>query len=226
MLKNNKFMFLKVVGSLAVALAFIAVGPSNASAETYSSINSNTTLRVGSKGDAVRFLQTFMASSPAVYPSGTVDGNFGPNTKAGVVQFQVAFGLVPDGLAGRNTITKINGLISVGQGLDINAPKMNALVVGVNGRNANVSFYSDEPVKVNVFYDTNLINWNNWNDGVMSLATPNISGLQSSDNTFSTNKQFTISNLSPNSMYHYVIVITDESGNSTVTWPAVFTSGN
>ncbi len=223
---KNKNMFIKVLGSFAFALAFIAVAPGNASADTYSLINSNTTLRVGSKGESVRALQHIMASSRDIYPSAVVDGSFGRNTKAGVVQFQVAYQLVADGLAGRNTINKINSVIGVGQGLDINAPLMNNLVVSTVNRNANISFYSNEPVKVTVFYDLNNINWNNWNDGIASLNAPNISGMVNADTTFSTNKQFTISNLSPNSTYHYVVAITDQSGNTTVSWPSVFTSGN
>ncbi len=73
-----------------------------------------------------------------------------------------------------------------------------------------------------MFYDTSLINWSNWNDAEITLATPAISGTKGTDDTFSTNKQLTLSNTSPNTKYNYTITTTDQSGNTSVIWPSTF----
>jgi len=62
-----------------------------------------TLLRVGSRGDDVRQVQTWLnAVRPRVtgIPQLVVDGIFGPVTQGAVIAFQRHFGLAPDGIAG------------------------------------------------------------------------------------------------------------------------------
>lgn len=59
------------------------------------------TLRVGSRGEEVKTLQTKLKRWG--YYSGNVDGIFGAGTKAAVVYFQKANGLTPDGVVGATT---------------------------------------------------------------------------------------------------------------------------
>lgn len=69
-----------------------------------------TSLRVGSRGDSVRHMQTYLrAISEAfpVIPRITADGAFGPATEAAVRAFQRFFGLSADGVIGPNTWNKI-----------------------------------------------------------------------------------------------------------------------
>jgi len=60
-------------------------------------------LRVGSRGDEVRLVQTWLNSvrqnQPDI-PELQVDGIFGPITQSAVIAFQRAFGLEPDGIVG------------------------------------------------------------------------------------------------------------------------------
>lgn len=58
-------------------------------------------------GDDVLALQTLLNTKG--YNVGTLDGNFGPKTKAAVIAFQSANGLVPDGSVGPNTLKYLNG---------------------------------------------------------------------------------------------------------------------
>lgn len=58
-------------------------------------------------GDDIKALQTLLNTKG--YDSGTPDGNFGPKTQAGVIAFQTANGLVPDGSVGTNTLNYLNG---------------------------------------------------------------------------------------------------------------------
>ena len=67
------------------------------------------TLRQGSKGSAVRWLQRNLTGIG--FPC-TVDGGFGSNTKARVKEVQRYFGISVDGQAGSQTQSKIKGLIS------------------------------------------------------------------------------------------------------------------
>jgi peptidoglycan hydrolase-like protein with peptidoglycan-binding domain len=216
MMKNLKFM--GVFGGLVLAIVFV-VAPSFVNA---ANDFGSTTLRVGSKGSNVRALQELLATDRDMYPSGSVDGSFGPNTKNAVVQFQLAYGLSADGIFGRNSMTTANSLVDAGRGVDVSAPIINNLVVNTSGRNVTLSFSSNESVKTALFYDTNAINWSNWDDAVMSFITPNISGMTSVDNSYSTNKQFNLSNLSQNTTYNYTITATDQSGNISVIWPTTF----
>ena len=222
MIKNNKFMFLGLVGSLVFAVGFMVVAPAFAQVATYSQLNGNTTLRVGSKGGDVSTLQKFLASNTDIYGAGLITGYFGGMTKEAVKQFQLSYDLTADGIAGLNTRNKVNSVIVAGQGIDVSAPIIYNLSVVPSGRSAYFTFTSNELVKTTIFYDVNSITWT---DSNFSFGVPSISGTTSIDNTFSSNKQITLNNLSANSIYHYVVMTTDASGNISVTWPKAFTTG-
>ena len=53
------------------------------------------TLRVGSVGDDVAYVQAAVGATP--------DGKFGPATRAAVIKYQSAHGLTPDGIVGPKT---------------------------------------------------------------------------------------------------------------------------
>jgi cell wall-associated NlpC family hydrolase len=65
------------------------------------------TLREGSKGPAVKELQTLLKSKG--FNPGPVDGAFGPKTKAAVLAFQRAKGISVDGIVGPQTWGKLKG---------------------------------------------------------------------------------------------------------------------
>ena len=70
-----------------------------------------TALRVGSRGENVRLMQSFLNRIARVYPiiPGNLaeDGIFGPITQASVAAFQTFFGLNPDGVIGPITWPRI-----------------------------------------------------------------------------------------------------------------------
>lgn len=70
------------------------------------------TLKVGDNGDDVRAWQKFLAANG--HDPGPIDGIFGPLTRAATVSFQRAGGLVPDGIAGSESMR-----VAVGQGFDL-----------------------------------------------------------------------------------------------------------
>jgi peptidoglycan hydrolase-like protein with peptidoglycan-binding domain len=65
------------------------------------------TVREGSRGTAVRELQTLLKNKG--FNPGPVDGAFGPKTKAAVLSYQRANGLVADGIVGPKTWGKLKG---------------------------------------------------------------------------------------------------------------------
>lgn len=69
-----------------------------------------TPLRVGSRGDDVLKMQTYLNAISKTFPtipSLTADGVFGVGTQTSVKAFQSLFGLTPDGVIGKNTWDKI-----------------------------------------------------------------------------------------------------------------------
>lgn len=64
-------------------------------------------LTVGSSGSAVRSLQQRLQA--AGFDPGSVDGHFGPNTRAAVIAFQRAQRLEVDGVVGNQTLRAIGG---------------------------------------------------------------------------------------------------------------------
>lgn len=98
MLKINSKVSKFLIGAF-VALALVV--STSASAADFGSM----TLKVGSKGEYVKALQTLVGASP-------VDGIFGNGTKAKVMAWQSANGLTADGLFGKMSMAKANGAVS------------------------------------------------------------------------------------------------------------------
>lgn len=62
-----------------------------------------TPLRVGSTGDSVRFVQSYLNSAGGNVPAVTVDGRFGTATRGSVMVLQLNNSLSVDGVVGSNT---------------------------------------------------------------------------------------------------------------------------
>lgn len=62
-------------------------------------------LKEGSRGEPVKWLQTRLIELG--YSLGAIDGIFGKKTRKAVVSFQGQYGLVVDGIAGYNTLTRL-----------------------------------------------------------------------------------------------------------------------
>lgn len=71
-------------------------------------ISTSNNLKNGSKGTQVKYLQ--MNLNVLNYNAGSADGIFGSGTKNAVIRFQRANGLSADGIAGKNTINKMNSI--------------------------------------------------------------------------------------------------------------------
>lgn len=70
-----------------------------------------TLLQIGSRGEAVRFMQNRLREISIYYPSIPViaaDGIYGSNTAAAVRAFQEMMGITADGIIGQQTWELIN----------------------------------------------------------------------------------------------------------------------
>lgn len=71
------------------------------------------TLKRGSRGAGVKWLQAALINAGHSCGEKGIDGNFGAMTENAVIRFQVRWGLVPDGVAGKITKTKLASLYGV-----------------------------------------------------------------------------------------------------------------
>lgn len=74
-------------------------------------------LAIGSRGNDVSTIQSFLANDSALYPEGTVSGYFGPATQRAVKRFQEKHGIAKAGESGYGSIgpktrAKLNELLS------------------------------------------------------------------------------------------------------------------
>lgn len=223
---TNHVNFMKTYTTFAFALLIATAGfllsPSVSSAAMITS-----QLSLNARGADVTSLQTFLATMPAIYPSGLVTGFYGPLTRQAVINFQNANGLDPVGRVGPLTMAKINAMMSGGVtgGADMMAPWISNVQVSsttTNGSTASttsLSWTTSENTRSRVYYNNGPISMTE-----MTVGGPLIGGTQISDSNYLTSHMMTIPMLQPNAMYNYIIEATDASGNVSITWPASFTS--
>ncbi len=177
-------------------------------------------MSVGSTGAVVSNLQSFLATSPRIYPEGLVTGYYGGLTKNAVTQFQAAYDIPQVGNVGPMTLARMNQVITSGLGIDITAPVIANTAVAVGNVSATVQWTTDTYATGQVYYDTQPIALT---EALVSFSSPGISGSAVSNTAPNAVSQgITLQNLAPNTTYYYVVKATDASGNVSVSWPAVF----
>jgi peptidoglycan hydrolase-like protein with peptidoglycan-binding domain len=109
-------------------------------AQPPSQVYPETLLRIGSRGDHVKLMQTYLTAISKVFPIVsplTADGIFGSLTQNSVRAFQWLFRLTPDGIIGEQTWNKI---VSVYNHLpDVTAPQYSGTLLRVGSHGNNVT---------------------------------------------------------------------------------------
>ncbi len=191
-----------------------------AHAATFSSINRQ--LAVGSSGNDVTNLQTFLASDHYIYPEGRVTGYYGGLTRAAVMQFQVNYGISMVGAVGPVTLAKINNVINAGYGIDVYAPTIYNASVQKTNNSATFTWATNELAGGKVYYSTSPFGVS---EAVGNFSEPSITGgstMMAANSQSSQN--VTVNNLHASTTYYYIIEAQDASGNVAVTVQSTFTT--
>ena len=100
-----------LLSALALTVATVVIGVGAATpARADGCYTWGRTLSQGMSGEDVRQLQIRVSGYPGYNARLSLDGSYGPATKAAVTRFQQAYGLGADGIAGSQTFTKIYAL--------------------------------------------------------------------------------------------------------------------
>ena len=199
---------------LAGLVSFVFVS----SAYAYSPVTDQ--INPGARGGNVINLQTFFRDNPEIYPSGLVTGYYGRLTKSAVIKFQAAYGISQVGRVGPQTLLKINDLINSGgwsgnMSNDDSAPMIYSVSQSMGSNYATFNWSTSEYAKAKVFYSLRPITINEGDINSFGFAL--VSGsVASNDDQLRTTSQVSINNLTPNTMYYYMVVSTDAAGNVSV----------
>lgn len=221
--RNIERAELLTTGAIIAMLAFSFFGIQSA----YAAITSQ--LDFGDRGAQVTELQTFLATSPSIYPEGLVTGYFGSLTQAAVQRYQAARGIVSQGTpattgygrVGPLTMASINAQLI---GRDESAPLITNINISAGNTSASVGWMTNDSARGKVYYDTSPIRISNIFDitGVFS-GEPVVSGILAQyDGIERSSQAVNITGLSPNTTYYYLVTVFDSSNNVSVSLPASF----
>jgi peptidoglycan hydrolase-like protein with peptidoglycan-binding domain len=200
---------MKVAGALTALALFVM--PVVVGAETLT-----RQLQLGMSGSDVTALQTYLAKDNTIYPQGLITGYFGSLTKSAVSNFQARNGIDNIGRVGPVTMALLNNLMNGMAGSDSTAPWFNSINVSAGSNTANISWNTNENASAIVYYSNSPIS-------MMEGTTVTIGGSsQLVSTSLNSSHSTTLTSLSSNTNYYYVLYVRDGSGNESVTWPAMF----
>lgn len=183
-------------------------------------------LQLGMSGADVSALQTFLAQDRTIYPQGLVTGYFGSLTKSAVSNFQARYGISTVGRVGPQTLAFINNMMLNGSPVGDVSPARVIGQVSVSTSNNQVTMSWNTAVNTtaSVYYSTSPLTLTEATDySPFMISGGAVTNL---DNNFSTSHSRTITGLSRNTTYYYVIYVKDAQGNESITLPATFQTTN
>lgn len=218
--------------SSAFIVLALALGFTQFASAAYSPITAQ--VAPGASGTNVTNVQLFLASNPSFYPEGLVTGFYGALTQAAVQRFQAFYGIVSSGSpsstgygrVGPSTLAKMNELIMGGMTTsDMSAPYISGVTIATGSNTASVTWNTNELATGRLYYSTSPISFNEGNENSAGFAVT--SGQSASyDVVNRVNNSTSLSGLSANTTYYYLIVATDAAGNVSISTPgATFRTG-
>lgn len=213
------------VGALAAVTAIASLSLAS-SVFAYTTVNSQ--LDFGETNADITSLQMFFKDNSVIYPEGLVTGYFGSLSRSAVERFQTHYSIVSSGSAattgygrvGPSTRDKINSLINQGGWVisDISGPWIYAVNSVITNTSASFTWTTNENASGKVFYGTSPITMNEGDINSVGFGSTN-GFVASNDGLVRTSQQVTVQNLQPNTIYYYVIVSTDLTGNVSIVGP-------
>ena len=203
-----------------LALVSMVAMPLIASAESLT-----RQLEYGMSGADVSVLQTFLARDTSIYPEGLVTGYFGSLTKAAVSNFQARNGIAVVGRVGPVTMAAINAQMGGGStvGWDRRAPTIYSLNVNPGSSSATLTWNTDEGASGIIYYSGSPLVVTEAN-ATMGVNVSGATLLTSTD--LRTSHSGTLTGLSANATYYYVVYVRDASGNVSVSPQSTFKTAN
>lgn len=183
-----------------------------------SALSLSRQLEIGMSGQDVRELQTYLASNPSIYPQGIASGYFGYLTQMAVRRFQALAGIAQVGRVGPITMAALNSgnfMNSNNTNVSAVAPLIRNVVTTSLPGSATISWTTDEAATGKMFFSTSPIQvYETWTDAIVTGAQ-----VASQDSTYKNSQSLTVPNLARNTTYYYMIYVTDQDGNVSVTDP-------
>ena len=187
-------------------------------------------LNYGMKGEDIKLLQELLSTDPSIYPEGLVTGYFGPLTRNAVKRFQKNACLSQDGIVGPTTLWRINELLTEGAGKSGKVPPGLLRAPGIQKKMCGTTPPSDDEtapvisdiVATDITAATVKITWTTdedadstvWYGTTTPLVVPNSTPhIDSADLVKS--HSITLSGLTANTTYYYVVGSADTAGNDT-----------
>lgn len=205
-----------IIKTLALAMV---ISPALTSAATLT-----RQLELGMRGSDVGTLQTFLAQDATIYPQGLVTDYFGSLTKSAVSNFQSRNGISTVGRVGPQTLGVINSQMNGGMIGTNNTSIIGQLSLSASTNQATLSWNTSILTAASVYYSTSPL--------ILTEATENtpftITGgsITNISNDFNTSHTRTITSLTRNTTYYYVVYVKDAQGNESITLPSTFQTTN
>jgi hypothetical protein len=141
-----------------------------------------------------------------------------------VTQFQVAYDLPQVGRVGPMTQEVINDVMSTGSGdIDIRGPVMSNNSIQVGSNSVTINWFTNEVAKGKVFYSTSPIEAQ---EATLHAQQPTINATSVVSTNLNNSQSFNIQGLMPNTLYYYMNVASDASGNVSVSPRNTFRTNN
>lgn len=183
-------------------------------------------MQFGMSGSDISALQSFLALDNTIYPQGLVTGYFGSLTKSAVSNFQARNGISTVGRVGpvtlaainaqmnNNGVTSLDGKMRVIEQVYVNTTNSQATVSWNTGEGSTAAiYYSSSPIVITEATEYSSMNINASNNIIVSsdLRTSHVG---------------TLTGLSSNTTYYYLVYVKDAQGNESITLPSTFRTTN
>ena len=184
-------------------------------------------LQLGMSGSDVGTLQTFLAQDRTIYPQGLVTSYFGFLTKSAVSNFQSRNGIASVGRVGPQTLGVINAQMAGGNS---NGGYSNSTVraitdisVSPSNNQVVINWNTAEGSSAWVYYNTSPISISEATEySPLMISAPNVTA----NTDLRTSHSVTMTGLSSNTTYYYVLYVKNSSGTESITLPQTFRTSN
>jgi peptidoglycan hydrolase-like protein with peptidoglycan-binding domain len=177
-------------------------------------------------GSDVGTLQTFLAQDQTIYPQGLVTSYFGFLTKSAVSNFQSRNGIASVGRVGPQTLGVINAQMAGGNNGGYSNGTLRAITdisVSPSNNQVAVSWNTSEGSSAWVYYSTSPISISEATDySPLTISAANVTA----NTDLRTSHSVTITGLSSNTTYYYVLYVKNSAGTESTTLPQTFRTSN